>query len=378
MEPIILEGKYTSAKIFAKTIEEGVIKQTLMLCNHPIFEDAPIRIMPDCHEGAGCTIGFTCPLPKNGEIIPNIIGVDQSCGMLTVKLNSKFEEPNESDLEKLDQVIRKYIPYGENGRPTIHPMLKKVPWLTDSVEKLDRDCLQREAQADLRKIGSLGSGNHFISIEKGDTGTYLIIHSGSRNFGNRMALYFQELAEEKHLYGDGIQKSLSFLDGEDAERYKFNAQVCNEYSKLNRLVMATEILDKMEWTVSAMNETIHNYIAPDNIIRKGAISCYKDEIVLIPLNMRDGSLICKGVGNSEWNNSGPHGAGRILSRSKAKAQLSMEEYENSMKGIFTTCISKSTLDEAPMAYKDGVEIQDMIHSTAEVIDHLKPIYNFKG
>ena len=368
-----INGKYTSAKIFTEIKEVDVTEQTLAICNHPIFKDCEVRIMPDCHKGKGCTIGFTAEIPKNGEIIPNIIGIDQSCGMLTIKLK---KSKTLNDFAKLDKVIRENIPFGQNSRSELSPLVPTD--LIEIISKISKDYLNEKPNADLRKIGSLGGGNHFISIEKGITGTYLIIHTGSRNFGRKLAIYFQKLAIEENCYGEGELKNLSYLTGKNAQKYFDCANVCREYAHYNRLVIAYEILNGMGWKSVEEFETIHNYIGEDGIIRKGAISCYKDEKVLIPLNMADGSLICIGKGNSYWNNSAPHGAGRALSRTQAKDQLTMKEYKEQMKNIFSTCVSISTLDEAPMAYKNSEEIINAIEPTAEIIDHLKPLYNFKA
>lgn len=368
-----INGKYTSAKVFTKVEDVDVTEQTLAICNHPIFKDCKVRIMPDCHRGKGCTIGFTAEIPKNCEIIPNIIGVDQSCGMLAIKLK---KSKTLNDFVKLDKVIRKFVPFGQNGRKEISSLVSDE--LAEKVKQISMDYLKEKPNRDLRKIGSLGGGNHFISIEKSTTGTYLIIHSGSRNFGKKLAIYFQKLAIETNCYQEGELKNLSYLTDKNAEIYLECAKVCNEYAHLNRLVIANEILTNMGWKSEDNFETIHNYIGQDNIIRKGAISCYEGEKVLIPLNMADGSLICIGKGNSDWNNSAPHGAGRALSRTQAKGKLTMQEYKKQMKNIFSSCVSISTLDEAPMAYKNSQEIIQAIEPTTEIIDHLNPLYNFKA
>lgn len=368
-----IKGKYTTAKVFTECEDVDVTEQTLAICNHPIFKDCDVRIMPDCHRGKGCTIGFTSTMPKNGEIIPNIIGVDQSCGMFTVKLK---KSKTLNDFAKLDKIIRANVPFGQNGRNEISPIVPDD--LIEKVKQVSIDYLNEKPNRDLRKIGSLGGGNHFISIEKGTTGTYLIIHTGSRNFGKKLAIYFQKLAIEQNCYGEGELKNLSYLTGDNAQKYLDCAKVCNEYAHYNRLVIAHEILNGMDWKSEDEFETIHNYIGQDEIIRKGAISCYAGEKVLIPLNMADGSLICIGKGNSDWNNSAPHGAGRALSRTQAKDKLSMKDYKKQMKNIYSSCISISTLDEAPMAYKNCNDIIKSIEPTAEIIDHLKPLYNFKA
>ena len=370
-----VQGEYTSAKIFSNTEDKEVINQTLDICNHPIFEGATVRIMPDCHKGKGCTIGFTATMPKNGEIIPNIIGVDQSCGMLAIKIK---DCKTTRDYYKLDKVIRTNVPGGTGGRrKTTHRFLEDT-LLKENIIKASKDYLKEDPESELQKVGTLGAGNHFISLEKGESGLYLIIHSGSRNFGNKLAEYFQRKAIETNCYKEGYFKNLSYLKGKDAEDYLFWAKVCNEYASLSRQVMAKEILDNMDWDSLDYIETVHNYIGDDNIIRKGAISCKQGEKVLIPINMAYGSFIAVGKGNSDWNNSGPHGAGRVLSRTQAKESLTMKDYKNSMKGVHSTCISTGTLDEAPMAYKSGDEIKELIYPTAEIIDHLKPVYNFKA
>lgn len=368
-----IQGKYTSAKIFANDISDGVIFQTLNICNHPIFEDCTIRIMPDCHEGKGCTIGFTSSLPRGGEIIPNIIGVDQSCGMYVAKLK-RCKTLNEFD--KLDKVIQQFIPTGLRGRKAVSKLVPED--LKEEVKRYNTDYLKRGCNNDLLKIGSLGAGNHFISIEKGTTGTYLIIHSGSRDFGNKMAIYFQKLAIEKNLYLEGELKQLSYLTDNDGEEYLRCAKVCNQYSHYSRYIMVQEILNNMGWKAEESFETIHNYIGEDNVIRKGAISCKENEKALISINMAYGSFIVSGKGNKDWNNSAPHGAGRLFSRTKAKEILTMEAFRKNMKGIHSICISTGTLDESPMAYKNGDTIKELITPSADIIDRLVPIYNYKA
>lgn len=368
-----IQGKFTSAKIFANTIEDGVIKQTLAICDHPIFKDCQVRIMPDCHVGKGCTIGFTSTLPKNGEIIPNIIGVDQFCGMQVIKLSDKDIT---NDYEKLDKVIRRDVPFGRDGRRKFSHLVSEE--FIEKTKKICKDILKDNFVNHVKRIGSLGGGNHFISLEKGSTGTYLIIHSGSRNIGLKLAIHFQDLAIKNNCYGEGELKHLSFLTGKDAEDYLACAEYCREYARLNRKIMAHDIMVGMRWKEVESFETCHNYIGEDMVIRKGAISCNNDEKVLIPLNMADGSLICVGKGNEDWNNSAPHGAGRLLSRFDAKNKLDMAEYKEKMKDVFSTCISVDTLDESPMAYKNENEIIEEIEPTATILDHLKPVYNFKA
>ena len=373
---IKIEGKYTSAKIYINNEGLDVIEQVQAVCDHPIFKDCPIRIMPDCHKGKGCTIGFTSPLPKNSEIIPNIIGVDQCCGMYAVKIK---ECKTTRDYLKLDKIIQQNIPTGAGGkRKEIFADVIENPELMENVERACKDYLKEDCKSELSKIGTLGGGNHFISLEKGETGLYLIIHSGSRNFGNKLAVYFQQLAIEKHCYGEGWQKQLSFLDDKDAEDYLYWAKVCDDYASLSRHVMAKIIIENMEWKGLETIETIHNYIGNDNIIRKGAISCKEGENVIIPINMAYGTFLAKGKENDDWNNSGPHGAGRVYSRTAAKEVLTMNDYKESMKSVHSCCIKTGTLDESPMAYKNGDEIRELIEPTAEIYDRLTPVYNYKS
>jgi RNA-splicing ligase RtcB len=374
----LIEGKYTSAKIFAETIEDGVTEQVQNVLDHPIFEGCKIRIMPDVHVGKGCTIGFTSTLPKNGEIIPNIIGVDQACRITAIKISGRTTR----DYLKLDKVIKERVPVGTGGaRKEIHRIVEEHQGgeFAEAVRKATMDYLKEPPDTELYKAGTLGGGNHFFSLEKGETGLYLLLHSGSRNFGNKMAIHFQDRAIQKHCYGEGILKNLSYLDGKDTEEYLYYAKICNQYSALSHKIMAKEIIEAMDWDTEDVITTIHNYIDADyDIIRKGAISCREGEHVIIPINMAYGTFLAKGKGNEDWNCSGPHGAGRVLSRTVAKNTLSMNQYKASMKGIHSCCIHRGTLDEAPMAYKDGEEIKNCIEPTAEIYDHLIPVYNFKG
>ena len=364
-----VNGKYTQARIYAKTIEDGVIEQVQSITNHPIFKGCSVAIQADCHVGKGCVIGFTSEMPKNGEIIPNIIGVDIHCGMYVVKLKNV----EEIDYERLDKVIRRNIPYGRDGRNKFSNLVPES--FIEETKRICKDYIKEDWVNHVKKIGSLGDGNHFISIEQGTTGAYLIVHSGSRNIGSKLAQHFQRIAGEKNPY---IIPELSYLTGIDTENYLACSDYCKRYAHLSRQIMAKDILVGMRWDTDEQFETVHNYIGEDNVIRKGAISAKEGEKVLIPLNMKDGSLIAIGKGNKEFNNSAPHGAGRVLPRKLAKETLSMEEYKKQVEGIYTTCIDISTLDESPMAYKNGNEIVEQISPTATVIDKLTPLYNFKA
>ena len=388
---IELNGKYTNAKIFAKTLDENVLTQVQRVTDHPIFKDASVKIMPDCHSGKGSVIGFTSTMPKGGEIIPNLIGVDQSCGMLCIKLK---KSKNDRDYMKLDKVIRNFIPTGAGGvRKEVYDKVYNNDYIVDMTKEAC-NLLGLDSENQLKKIGTLGGGNHFISIEKStcqtstcekstgensDNANYLIIHSGSRNIGLMLAEYFQRMAIEKHCYGEGPEKELSFINGKDAEDYLKFAKYCDEYARLSRRIMADIIIDEMGFEEDSSFTTVHNYINQDDmIIRKGAVSCKKDEQILIPINMAYGSFIVKGIGNEDWNYSAPHGAGRVYSRTAAKEKLTMKEYKESMRGIHSDCISSKTLDESPMAYKNGDEIKELIGETGTIVEHLKPVYNFKA
>jgi len=403
----IVKGEYSEAIIFTDDIEEEATEQIKELCSQPFAKGCKIRIMPDTHAGKSCVIGFTADLKD--KVIPNIVGVDIGCGMLTISLGKE-----EIDLEKLDETIKKYVPSGMNvheGRMVRYPELQNLYCYR----------MLRNSKRIERSIGTLGGGNHFIEIDKDkNDNKYLIIHSGSRNLGTQVAEYYQKLAvdlcsgkEDYFIKRDELidtfkkegrrkeiqkelkklkekydsvfptyPKELCFLSGKYREEYLHDMSICQEYAVLNRNTIADIILKRMfNKSLSDYESfnTTHNYINfKDNIIRKGSVSAYKGEKLLIPINMRDGSLICIGKGNENWNYSAPHGAGRLMSRTKAKEVLNLEEFIDSMKGIFTSSISENTLDEAPMVYKPMEEIIDNIQETVEILEIIKPIYNFKA
>lgn len=404
---IELKGKYNTAKVFTDNIEDEAIEQVIELLNQDFSKHGKIRIMPDTHKGAGCVIGFTADL--GDKVIPNLVGVDIGCGMITVSLGQI-----DIDLEKIDNVIHGYIPSGYN---THECRVAKFPKLQDLYCYRNLKDIKRIE----RSLGTLGGGNHFIELNiDSDNNKYLVIHSGSRNLGHQVATFYQDLAidlcsgkEEYYLKRDEIiktykeqsrrkeiqqalkslegkykelqpdyPKELCYLTGEFRDKYLHDMKICQEYAELNRETMANIILDKMfNKTLIDFNcfQTTHNYINfKDNIIRKGAISAYKDEKVLIPINMRDGSILAVGKGNPDWNYSAPHGAGRLMSRTRAKDQLNLEDFKETMQGIFTTSVNEDTLDEAPMAYKSMSEIINNIQDTVEIIDIIKPLYNFKA
>ena len=391
----IITNSGKEVKIFSDSVESPVLSQITDLAEFPAYKDAIIRIMPDCHVGVGCTIGTTMTIKD--KITPNLVGVDIGCGMLTVKLKE-----SKINLEKLDKVINEKVPSGRS----IH---KK--------QQVDFDFSQLKRKYELnierakKSIGSLGGGNHFIEIGKGGKGElFLVIHSGSRGIGNDVASLYQKTAikniNTKNEIGGIIEKlkaenrfseiqqviqdaksniisakdkNLAYLEKNFFDDYMHDMKIMQEYASLNRRVMANIILDNAGLTEEYSFETIHNYIDFERmILRKGAVSAEKDEKLLIPINMRDGSLICIGKGNEDWNYSAPHGAGRLMSRTQAKKSIMLSSFQKQMQGIYSSSVGKNTIDEAPDAYKPMAEIIDLITDTVDIIDIIKPIYNFKA
>ena len=397
-----IKGRVNTAICYAKVVEDEAIEQIRRMCDYAMTEGSRIRIMPDVHAGKGCTIGTTMTIID--KAVPNVVGVDIGCGMYTVNLGK-----NEIDFVKLDEAAH-YIPSGMNvweGR----------------VEKFDLTTLAcyrelKDAKRLERSLGTLGGGNHFIEVDVAENGTkYLVIHSGSRNLGKQVAEFYQKLAINLNRgYGDYLEKrdeiirtykeqgrkseiqdalkklhwevyeseasmpeDLCYLSGQYLKDYLHDVEICQAFARRNREKMAEILLERCGLTAGEAFHTIHNYIDTNEmILRKGAIAAHKGERVLIPINMRDGSVLAIGRGNEEWNYSAPHGAGRLMSRSKAKSELSLEEYKETMKGIYTTSVNESTLDEAPMAYKSLDDIIDVIRESVDVIEVLKPVYNFKA
>lgn len=381
-------------KVFAETFEYEAYEQVKRLANYEAYQNSIIRIMPDSHAGKGCTVGTTMTITD--KVTPNLVGVDIGCGMLTIELKDK-----DIDCEKLDLIIRTKIPNGFD----VHEKQKAT---------FDFESLICAKQVDLERallsIGSLGGGNHFIEVDYSEKSGrhYLVIHSGSRKLGGDVCKYYQDLAfqganemkkvredlitrlktegriqdiesEVKKLKKPIADKELAHLSGDYFRSYLNDMEIVQRFAMLNRKTMAAIIIKEMGFLEESRFETIHNYIDFKRmILRKGAVSAEQGEKLLIPINMRDGSLICIGKGNEDWNYSAPHGAGRLMSRSKAKEMLSMDEFVNSMDGIFTTSVSTSTIDEAPQAYKSMEEIRTAITDTVEIIDTIKPIYNFKA
>lgn len=397
-----IKGKVNTALCYATVVEDEAIEQIRRMCDYSFTEGSKIRIMPDVHAGKGCTIGTTMTVA--GKAVPNVVGVDIGCGMYTVELGKAAV-----DFEKVDEAAH-FIPSGMNiweGRTERFDLeelrcyreLKNTKWLE-------------------RSLGTLGGGNHFIEIDEASDGTkYLVIHSGSRNLGKQVAEWYQQLAIDLHkgigeyleareelirtLKEQGrkgeIQQALKnlkwekyngepdmpadlcYLEGKYLEDYLHDVEICQRFARRNREKMAEVLLERTGMSGSNAFHTIHNYIDTEEmILRKGAIAAHQGENVLIPINMRDGSVLAVGKGNPEWNYSAPHGAGRVLSRTMAKKSLSLEEYQETMKGVYTTSVNESTLDEAPMAYKSLADIIDVIRESVDVIDVMKPIYNYKA
>ena len=397
-----IKGKINTAICYATVIEDEAKEQIRRMCDYELTENSRIRIMPDVHAGKGCTIGTT--MTVKDKVCPNIVGVDIGCGMYTLKLAER-----ELDFEKIDEVCH-YIPSGKNvweGRQ------ERFDLTNLRCHRSLKDTKRLE-----RSLGTLGGGNHFIEIDQAKDGTYyLVIHSGSRNLGKQVAEIYQQLAIDLHMGKEDyfkqrdeiirtykaagrraeIQKALKelqknfetkeldtpsdlcWLYGTFLEDYLHDVAICQDFACRSREKMAKIILERTGMTALEAFHTIHNYIDfEEMILRKGAIAAHAGEKVLIPINMRDGSVIALGKGNPEWNYSAPHGAGRVMSRSKAKEALNLEEYKEAMKGIYTTSVNESTLDEAPMAYKSLENIIDVIRDSVEIIDIMKPVYNFKA
>lgn len=361
-----IKGKYNTAIVYTDQLESTAVGQLTVLCSQPFIKDCTIRIMPDAHAGAGCVVGTT--LTIKDKIVPNLVGVDLSCGMLVTKLNTK-----DIDCQKLDVVIRERVPSGFAIREQIHPFAKEI-------DLDDLYCAEHiQQQKAYLSIGSLGGGNHFIEIDHNeDTDEYyLVIHSGSRHLGLEVATWYQKIAINSRT--EKIPPDLAYVYGTDFEKYIHDTMIMEHFANLNRKAIAHEILKGMKWKAIDQFTTIHNYIDTKNmILRKGSISAQKDELCLIPMNMRDGSLLCKGKGNPEWNYSAPHGAGRLFSRGEAKRTFTVNQFKEEMNGVYSSCVCAGTLDESPMAYKPADEILNHISDTVDVIATLKPIYNFKA
>jgi RNA-splicing ligase RtcB len=360
-------GEYNTATVFTDNIELSAIHQITEICNLEFLKNSNIRIMPDAHAGTGCVIGTTMTITD--KIIPNLVGVDIGCGMEVAVLSER-----NLDLEKLDEVIHEFIPAGFDIRKQSHDYIHQI----DLNQLICKEYLNLE-RAKL-SLGTLGGGNHFIEVDRDNNNKlYIVIHSGSRHLGKQVADYYQKLAFQELVSKDiKIDKDLAYLEGTTFEDYFHDMKIVQEYAKLNRKAIIDEIITRMGFHVLDSFTTIHNYIDTDNmILRKGAISARKGEIVIIPINMRDGSIIAIGKGNPSWNYSAPHGAGRIMSRKQAKEKVKLNDFVKSMDGIYSTTVNLSTLDESPMAYKPLEEIVNNIQDTVVVTNVIKPVYNFK-
>ena len=399
---ITINGKQNTALCFTDKLEDSALEQIKTVCDQSAITGSRIRIMPDVHAGMGCTIGTTMTITD--KVVPGMVGVDIGCGMETVRL-----EERELDFDRLDALIRASIPFGREVRDEAHAF-------SEQAELSELKCSPYVNLGRARRsIGTLGGGNHFIEIDRNDAGElFLVVHSGSRHLGKEVAQYYQDEGfrmlcgnarfqiEETivRLKAEGkaseinctvrqlkrqrtmtvhMPKDLAYVEGGLFDDYIHDMKIMQRFATLNRKAMVDELILGMGLTRADEFTTIHNYIDTDAmILRKGAVSAKRDERLLIPINMRDGSLICRGKGNEDWNFSAPHGAGRLMSRKNAFQMLSMDEYKKEMEGIYSTCVVPDTLDESPMAYKTMGEIVRGIAPTAEIVERIRPIYNFKA
>jgi RNA-splicing ligase RtcB len=399
---IEITGSSNIAKCYCDELEETAAAQIRAVCDQEAFAECKLRIMPDVHAGMGCTIGTTMTI--RDKIVPGMVGVDIGCGMETVEIDEK-----EIDFKRLNNTVRRYIPHGRDIRKSHHE-------LNDEIDLTQLRCMAHvSVNRARRSLGTLGGGNHFIEVDRADDGTlFLVVHSGSRHIGKEVAEYYQDEAvrqlsgnakaqideviaslKAQHreqeiestvaaMKTDGarelpVPKDLAYVEGSLFDDYIHDMKIIQRFASLNRKAMVDIIITRLGLTGKSEFTTIHNYIDTDEmILRKGAVSAKSGEKLLIPINMRDGSLICVGKGNEDWNRSAPHGAGRAMSRGAAFKKLTLEDYEAQMAGIFTTCVARNTLDEAPMAYKTMDTIVRNIEPTAEIAMMVKPVYNFKA
>lgn len=406
-----IKGKYAEAMVYTDLVEQEAMKQVHNMLNQPITENTKVAMMPDIHAGKGATIGTTIKFQgenvEDWKISPNVVGVDLGCGIAMIPLKEE-----EIDLELLDKVVSKWIPAGHSVNETVTQ--KNRDFVEQSVLGKLKTPLDDKTQARIiASLGTLGGGNHYIELGRDETGLlWLSVHSGSRNLGVQVAKAYQEKAEKylESLYlGDtkaiiaeliqqgqhqeiqgelqkrkeevkGLQKDLAFLSPEDVQDYLHDSKLAQDYAAENRSAMLEEIISRMGLTKQSFSfDSVHNYVdVEQKTIRKGATSARSGQLLVIPLNMRDGSLICVGKGSEAWNHSAPHGAGRVLSRSAARKELSLEEYQKQMEGVHTSSVGSSTIDEAPNAYKPKEEILRNIKETVTVVRTVKPIWNFKA
>ena len=411
MSSRIIKGRYASAIVYATNLDAISRKQIQRLCDAPFVEGEDIRIMPDAHAGKGCVIGYTQTIRK-GLICPSLVGVDISCGMLCIKLGNIS-----IDFKMFDDIVHAAVPTGTDTHAIKIASFERLKDLKCYNNLKNKERLEKG-------LGTLGGGNHFIELDKDDENNiYLVIHTGSRNLGKQIAEYYQTLADEVSSRGMTLaerkaeiiktfktegrekeiqkainaveieyqeeenritDKSLSYLKGSHCDNYLHDSRIAGEYATLNRHLIGERIIksyfgEDKNFEDYEHFETIHNYVdTEDMVIRKGAISAHNGEIMLIPISMKDGALICEGKGNADYNMSAPHGAGRKLSRKTAYKMLSLDEFKKEMEGIYSTCVVESTLDESPMVYKSLEDILPMIEGTCDVLKHIRPIYSFKA
>lgn len=387
---LTIKGKYNTATVYTDVLTDSTAGQITTLCNQKLTKDAKIRIMPDTHSGSSCVIGTT--MTVKDQVVPNLVGVDIGCGLYVTKIKKGVK----LNFDKLDRIIRNRIPSGHHSH--------NKPQYTFPLENIQAPIHRGWA---LRSLGTLGGGNHFIEVNEGSDGFYLVIHSGSRVLGNEIAEYHQEIAyqkltqqrqelkqqiksatvpieKEKLLQRQeemNIPYDLSYVSKQDLDNYLSDMKIAQQYAAFNRQSMALTILKAMKWEKHVIDsfDSPHNYIDLKHmILRKGAASARKNEKMIVPLNMKDGSIIGVGKGNAEWNYSGPHGAGRMMSRSQARASISLDNYQHMMRHVWTTSVSKKTLDEAPKAYKSKKQLLTNLHETMDVKEIIRPLYNFKN
>lgn len=360
-----IQGRYNGAIVFTDKLEDGAYKQILELCNQPFVASSKIRIMPDVHAGKGCTIGTT--MTVKDKIVPNLVGVDIGCGLLAVELQS-----SDIDFKGLDDCIYRQVPSGRNIRPKAHAYVKDIP-LNDL--KCGKYVDRKRAEL---SVGTLGGGNHFIECGRAQSNgaLWLIVHSGSRRMGPEIAEHYQQRAIEKH---PELPKALAYVEGRAFDDYLYDMDIARAYAEMNRLAMLDVICAELGLRINRKISTIHNYLdTRAMILRKGAVSARYGEELILPLNMRDGSLICIGKGADDWNMSAPHGAGRLMSRSQAKRELDLADFKTEMRDVYTTSVHSHTLDEAPGAYKAADDIIRFTGDTLTIADVIKPLYNFKA
>ena len=393
---IEIQGRFNTAKVFADTLDEKARGQLSRVCDAEHFSQCKIRVMPDVHAGVGCVIGFTMALKD--KVVPNMVGVDIGCGMYLCQLQEK-----EIDYAMLDFAIRSKVPSGNTNHKK--PIKEAERFNFENLRCFEGINVNNAK----RCLGTLGGGNHFIEVDRDSDGTlYLVIHTGSRNLGAGVAEFYQKrgyqvlsqkleekynvllekakneeerekILREKEEEKASVLPHEAYVEGQLFEDYIQDMKITQEFADLNRKIIANRLIDALGLHVVESFTTTHNYIDMDEmVLRKGAVSAKKGEKLLIPINMRDGGLLCIGKGNEDWNNSAPHGAGRLMTRSRAKETISLEDYQKAMEGIYSTCISTGTLDESPMAYKNKGEIVKNIAPTAEIFKEIKPVYNFKS